>query len=242
MAVFRPIAAVLFIIALPIALVTTNIRIVLNEPRVYSYATDHFDTPATTGIARSELLRASAELRAYFNNGDDKIFIRVHQGGQPVSLFNDRETTHLHDVKTLFRAMSRVQEAAVIFVLAYVVTVFIWAREGNLRSLAKQTAISGAVGIAFIAAVGIAALVGFNATFDRFHRLLFTNDFWQLDPARDHLIQMFPDGFWQDVSIWIGVGSIVEFVVLATAAGAYLWTTRERPVPPPEVIFEGAQA
>lgn len=240
MAVFRHFAAFLFIIALPVAFVTTNVRIVLNEPRVYTYAADHFDSPETTGIARGELLRASGELRDYFNNDQDTVFVRVQQDGQPVSLFNNRETAHLRDVKTLLRAMFRVQEAAVIFVLAYVVTVFIWAREGNLRSLARQAAISAGVGVAVIAAIGLAVLVGFDATSDRFHRLLFSNDFWLLDPARDHLIQMFPDAFWQDISLWIGIGTIVELAALAAAAGVYLWTTRAPPVLEP--IFEGAQA
>ena len=224
----RQAVAVLFIIALPTALVTTNVRIVANEPRLYSYATDHYDTPQTTGISRAELLRASKELRAYFNSGSDApVFIRVEQDGQLVSLFSQRETVHLKDVKNLFQTSFRVQELSVIFLLAYVVAVFIWAREESLRSLAKQTLTAALCGALAIGAIGVAALAGFDATFERFHVIAFSNDLWQLDPARDHLIQMFPEDFWLDVSLAIGAVTLAELALLAGAALAYLRLSRD---------------
>lgn len=228
----RNVAAFLFIIALPVALVTTNIRVAMNEPRLYEYATDHYDTPSTTGIPRDELLRGSGELRDYFNSsGDQPIFVRVqNENGEPISLFNRRETAHLQDVRTLFQMTSRVQEAAVMFVLAYVVGVFIWAREGSLRVLARQVLLSGLVSLVAIGVIGVAAVIGFDEIWSQFHVVAFSNDFWKLNPATDHLIQMFPEEFWQDVSIWIGVGTLVEFALLAATAGAYLGVTRKSAV------------
>ena len=243
MGLFRSVAALLFIVAVPVALLTTSIRIVLNEPRVYEYATDHYDTPVTTGIARSELLQASAELRAYFNrSGDEPLFIRVQQDGQPVSLFNQRETAHMQDVKTLFRATFRIQEAAVVFVLAYVVGVFIWAREGTLRTLARQLLLSALAGVAVMGVAGLVAIAGFDAFWERFHIIAFSNDLWQLDPSRDRLIQMFPEAFWQDVSLWIGIGTLVELVVLGLGAAMYIGLTREDPMTYDATLAHGARA
>ena len=241
MGLVRQLAALLFIVALPVALVTTNIRIVANEPRLYQYATDHYHTTETTHIPRSELLRASGELRAYFNNNDDTIFVRVtNDDGEPVSLFNSRETAHLRDVKSLFQTSFRVQEVAVIFVLAYVVAVFIWAREYSLQALAREVLIAAAVSAAAVGVIGGFALAGFDSTFERFHFLFFTNDLWQLDPATDHLIQMFPEDFWRDVTLWVGVGTLAELGALAAAAGAYLSLTRG--ATDSYAVPEGAQA
>ncbi len=237
----RHFAALLFVIALPIALVTTNVRIVVNEPRVYEYATDHYDTPSTTGIPRAELLRASSELRDYFNRDDGKpIFVRVQKDGAPISLFNRRETAHLQDVRTLFQASFRVQEAAVIFALAYVVMVFLWAREGSLRTLARQIVLSGLLGLAVIGIVGAIAVTGFDQSFDWFHRIAFDNDLWQLDATRDHLIQMFPEDFWRDVSLWVGIATLAELTTLALLAAAYLGLTRRSAAT--YALPEGAQA
>jgi integral membrane protein (TIGR01906 family) len=224
----RQIAALLFIIALPVALVTTNVRIVANEPRVYQYATDHYHTTATTGISRSELLRASGELRGYFNNGDDTIFIRVERKGQPISLFNDRETAHLQDVKNLFRESFRIEEAAIVFMLAYVVMVFLWAREGSVRSLAREVLASGILGLAVLLVLGGFAIMGFDAVWTKFHVVAFTNGNWEFDPATDHLIQMFPDDFWRDVTLWIGAATLAELALLSGAAGLCLRLTREQ--------------
>ena len=240
MAIIRRAAALLFIVAIPVALITTNIRIVANEPRLYEYAIDHYDAPQRTGIARDELLRGSGELRSYFNNDEDEIFVRVEKDERPISLFNPRETTHLRDVKTLFQASFRVQEGAVIFVLAYVVAVFLWAREGSLRALATQILLSGLLGLAVIGAVGAFAVTGFDQSFEQFHLIAFDNDFWRLNPSRDHLIQMFPEPFWRDVILWLGIGTLAEFAVLAGGSGVYMWFTRRS-----EVAYglpEGAQA
>ena len=229
MGIVRQIAALLFIVALPVALVTSTVRVVVNEPRLYEYAADHYDTPATTGIARSELLRASGELRDYFNNDTDEIFVRVEKGGEPISLFSPRETSHLRDVKTLMQGSFRVQEAAVIFVLAYVVGVFLWAQEGSLRTLARQVLLSGLLTLALVGVLGAALLVGFDRTFEGFHLIAFDNDLWQLDPTRDHLIQMFPEEFWRDVTLGVGVAVLAELGLLAAIAAAYLRVTRRRP-------------
>jgi integral membrane protein (TIGR01906 family) len=225
----RLIATVLFIIAVPTALVLTNIRIVTNEPRVYEYAIDEYDGPATTGIPRGELLRASNDLRRYFRDGRENIVVRVQNDrGETESLFNSRETQHLHDVKSVMRGAFRVQEVAVLFVCAYVVTTFIWARESSARGLAMQLLLASGVGLVAIAAIGAVAALGFDAFWERFHGVLFDNDLWQLDPERDHLIQMFPEDFWRDVVIWIGAATIGELLVLAGVSAAYLGLTRNR--------------
>ena len=226
----RQIAALLFIIALPVALITTTIRVAVNEPRLYEYATDHYNTPATTGIERSELLRASGELRDYFNNGEAAIFVRVQRDGGPISLFNPRETAHLQDVKALMQGSFRVQEAAVLFVLAYIVFVFVWAKEGSVRSLARQILMSGLVTLVAVGALGIVAISGFDGAWEQFHFIAFDNDFWKLNPSRDHLIQMFPEAFWQDVTVWIGVASLAEIGLLSALSAVYLGVTRKSEV------------
>jgi integral membrane protein (TIGR01906 family) len=148
--------------------------------------------------------------------------------GETESLFNSRETQHLHDVKSVMRGAFRVQEVAVLFVCAYIVTTFIWARESSARGLAMQLLLAGGAGIVAIAGIGAVAALGFDAFWERFHGVLFDNDLWQLDPERDHLIQMFPEDFWRDVVIWIGAATIGELLVLAGVSAAYLGLTRNR--------------
>jgi integral membrane protein (TIGR01906 family) len=226
LAVVRGLATALFILAIPLALIGTNVRFLANESRVYSYAVDQYDTPVTTGISRSELLRASDELRAYFNSGAEYFNTRVEQGGKEVPLFNERETLHLKDVKSLLHWTYVTQEVALVYIIAYVVGVFVWARERPLRALAFQTLGGGLLTIAIIAVLAGFALSGFDRTFEHFHMVAFSNNLWQLDPRTDHLVQMFPEGFWFDLTMFLGLLTLAEAAVLSLGSTIHLTVTR----------------
>jgi len=49
----------------------------------------------------------------------------------------------------------------------------------------------------------------------QFHLISFANDFWMLDPRTDRLVQMFPDGFWFDVALGVGIATLVQAVLVA---------------------------
>jgi len=224
----RSLALFLFVIALPVALVTTNVRFAADEGRLYEYGFDKYDAEARTGLPRQDVSRAGQELRRYFNNNEDTIHVLVEEGGHEVSFFNARETAHLRDVKHLFQITFRVKELAIAYVFTYVVGVFIWAREGSLRRLAKQVLAGALVGIGVILALGVVALLGFDRAFEQFHFIAFNNDLWQLDPRTDHLIQMFPEGFWFDATMLVGLLTLAEAAVLALGSAVYLALTRRR--------------
>jgi integral membrane protein (TIGR01906 family) len=223
--VVRSLAMVLFIVAIPLALISTNVRYLANEGRVYTYAFDQYDAPAKTGIARSELVRASAELRDYFNNDAELFYTRVRQGDREVPLFNEREITHLHDVKQLFGWVFHIQEIAFVYILAYVAGVFIWARERSLRALSLHALIGGVLTIAIILLLGAFAVSGFERAFERFHMIAFSNDMWRFDPRTDHLIQMFPQEFWYDVTMITGLLTLVEAALVCLIAVIHLSVT-----------------
>ena len=222
----RMLATFAFILALPIALLTTNIRLLANAPAVYDYAFDRYNAEDATGLSRADLDKTAAALRRYFNNDEKTFYSTVTEGGLEGPVFNARETRHMEDVKRLFRYVNLAQELSVVYVIAYVVSFFIWAREGNVRQLAAQALMGLGVGVLALGGVAIFAAFGFGAAFDRFHELFFRNDFWQLDPRTDHLVQMFPEGFWRDMTIFLGGMCAVEAFVVAAVSSVYLMGTR----------------
>jgi integral membrane protein (TIGR01906 family) len=226
--VIRILAAILFVIAVPVALVTSTIRFVANEERVYRYAIDEFDAVATTGIERAELLRASAEIRDYFNNDEETLVIRVREDGREVSLFNGRETAHMEDVKDRFRAVNKAQEFSVIYAISYVAVVALWAREVSLRALAMQLAIGSAACVLAVGVIGAFGAAGFEGAWEDFHRLMFSNDFWLLNPSTDHLIQIFPPAFWESIVFFVGTLVAAEAVLILLGCLVYLGASRHQ--------------
>jgi integral membrane protein (TIGR01906 family) len=220
--------ALLFVIALPVLMITSAIRFATNEEEVYHYSVSTFDVPAETGVSEPELRRASRELIAYFNSSDPAVRIQVEVDGQDEQLFSPREARHLEDVKDLMGITFFAQELALGFVLIYVVGVFIWSAEGSLRSLAAQALMGCALAVAILGVVGILAASGFESSWEGFHEVFFANDLWQLDPDTDRLIQMFPEEFWFRVILFIGALVLLQAAAIAVPALLYLGKARRR--------------
>ena len=77
-------------------------------------------------------------------------------------------------------------------------------------------------------ALGLGALFNFDQLFLQFHLLSFTNEFWQLDPAKDYLIMLFPGGFWYDAALFCALATVGLAIILGGMAGGYLVFTRRR--------------
>ena len=215
-------ATALFIVAVPLFLVLTNVRIATVEPRVHEYSFARYDAVETTGVDRIQLDRAAREIIRYFRNDEDTLAIRVTVDGVEEPLFSPREVLHMRDVKDLIRFTFRVHEIAFVYIVAYVTAVFLWSRERPLARLARQSVTAGALTVALLGASAAGVLIGFDDLFRQFHLISFSNDFWQLNPARDHLIQMYPQGFWFAVTLAVGLISAAEGALLALLGYAYL--------------------
>lgn len=222
----RSLATIVFILALPIALVASNVRILLNAPIVYDYSFDRYNGEDATGLSRADLNGTASDLRDYFNNGEKTFYRTVTVGGLSAPVFNSRETRHMEDVKRIIVWVNRLQEVTVVYVLAYVVGFVIWARQGSLRQLAKESLMAMGFGVAVVGGIGVFALVAFDTAFTIFHKVLFRNNLWQLNPETDRLIQMFPEPFWQDVTLLLGAMCVLSAAAIVGISTMYLVATR----------------
>ncbi len=225
-------ASALFIFCVPIFLLLTNVRIAAMEARVYEYSFGTYDVPAVTGIDRAQLDAAARDIVAYFGDGRPLLTTQVTINGQPEPLFTPREALHMRDVKALFRQAFVLHEITFAYFVAYIAAVFLWSHERSLLRLASQCILAGAVTAGVLAAGAVASVVGFDALFRGFHLLSFANDFWELDPTRDHLIQMFPRDFWFAVTLTVGVATVAEGALLALGGlGLRAWLRRAPAAP-----------
>ena len=214
-------ATAVFLVALPLFLVLSNVRIAANELSVYHYSFDRYDAEERTGVARADLDRAARDIVLYFRDDRDLLDIRVSVEGEEQALFNPREVLHMRDVKELMARAFSVQELALVYVVGYIGVVYLWARERSLYHLARLVAAGGGITLAALALASTAVVAGFDDLFRQFHVISFSNDLWKLDPDRDRLIQMFPRGFWFDATLGVGLLTIAEAALLVASAGGY---------------------
>lgn len=212
------IGAALFIVLTPVLLITTSARFVINLPALYSYGFDRYRIEDYTRIKRGDLIAAGAQIRDYFNNGERDLIIRTFVGGVLVeSLYNEREILHMRDVKALVRGMYGAQLAVALYMAGFAAAGFALRGRGFGAALLRYVRFGGVFTLALTALTGLGALVGFDRLFLAFHIISFSNDLWQLDPRRDYLIAMFPQGFFFDATMLIAFCAVSGAALFAAA-------------------------
>jgi integral membrane protein (TIGR01906 family) len=223
MKVLSMVTKVLLILAIPAFLFSLSIGIAVNIQWLYEAGFVKYNIPQVTGITTPELDKAAAGIIDYFNNGDEYINVHIIKDGKPYQLFSEdqKEIIHMRDVKALFQLDYKVLLGS--FALIVACLGFLFARK-NRRVLYWGLIGGGALTLGIIVVLGIGVLTGFFDTlFIKFHEIAFTNTDWLLDPNIDVLIQMFPDGFWQDAVSFIGLLAASASIVIGIIGGWLLW-------------------
>jgi hypothetical protein len=145
--------------------------------------------------------------------------------GSPV--LNDREQAHMRDVRGVFLGF----EILVVASLVIGVVAFRRARDAAARAATWQAVRRGARGLAIgLVVVGAFAALAFDAAFEIFHRLFFGAGTYTFDPATDRLVQLFPEQFWSDTTMAIGIVALAAAILIASHAGRRVGAARRAPV------------
>ena len=216
----------LFVLCLPILILTASIGWAVNSYWLYQYSFEKYDISQTTGLVETELDKAATGLISYFNSADEQISLTVIKDGEPFELFNQREVIHLRDVKGLIRLDYWILLGTLIYTLGYAGVSLFW-RKRDKRRLAWVVVSGSGLTLASMLALGLGALVDFDQLFLQFHLLSFSNEFWQLNPARDYLIMLFPGDFWYDAALFCVLAAVGLAAILGGVAGSYLLFSRK---------------
>ena len=138
--------------------------------------------------------------------------------GESTPVLSDAERAHMRDVRGVFAGFYAVAiGGAVVLAAAFLLARGRVARARLWRLLSR----SGTV-IALVTVVGggIGVFV-FDQAFTLFHEIFFPGGNWAFDPREDRLVQIFPDQFWSETTVAVGV------VIIALALGLR-WLGRRR--------------
>jgi integral membrane protein (TIGR01906 family) len=220
------IAKWVFILCLPTLLITASISLATNSLWLYKYGFDKYNVSATTGLTEGVLDKVAIELTSYFNSSDVHISFLIIEDGRPIELFNQRELSHLKDVKGLIWLNYWVLIGTLLYAISYTVTSLIWHRRRRLRQLAREVAGGSSLTLVLMLALGLGVFLGFDRLFLQFHLVSFANDFWQLDPTTDYLIMLFPSGFWYNAALFCVLATTAFAMFLGSLSGGYLIFTK----------------
>ncbi len=205
------IAKILLVIAVPVFIVTESIRLLINPlyPQI-EYSLPSFPADSYGFTPQERLQWATISFNFIWSSSDISYFNQFKlAGGAP--LYNDRELSHMRDVKVLADEMVIVMAAVIAFlILAGVVA---WRMKG-LKAYWDALSRGGWLMLAIVALVLLGTVFTFNWLFTEFHRIFFTGNSW-LFYYSDTFIRLFPMQFWQDLFIVIGAACTILGLLIA---------------------------
>jgi integral membrane protein (TIGR01906 family) len=207
----RRIAAVVTALATALVIVAISILPFLSPPWVSSEQ-GRAQADLWTGFTPAELNAATGSILSDLVFGPPNFDVRVD--GRLV--LNEREQSHMRDVRGVFAGF------AVLAIAAAIGLVALYAGARRLGHVERwwSAVRGGALGlIVGVVVGGVLAFFAFDAAFEIFHRLFFAGGTYLFDPATDRLVQLFPFTFWQETTIVLGALIIGVSLLVAFVAG-----------------------
>ena len=172
-----------------------------------------------TGLGEAELLPITRNIINYLRGTSDDLNVI---NGERFDLFDQREVDHMVDVREQFIFAANVRKVSF---LMFAVTFFILTSHKKLKDTVLLLRLIRAVcGIVFILFGTFALFItlNFELAFDLFHVLMYSNDYWILNPNVHLLINLLPGMFFVNISVVIAVLFAVFLAVSFTAANLLL--------------------
>jgi integral membrane protein (TIGR01906 family) len=190
---------------MPALLVTTAINVALTplfvniEYRMPGFPADEY------GFTTADRLTWSAYSIKYLLGmvSHEELTNQRLPDGTP--LYNERELSHMLDVRNLTAIVIKVWLGLLAFFL--VVTYLCW-KNNEIDAWFTAVRRGGNLTIGLIFSILFYLVINFDQLFIQFHQLFFQGDSW-LFLMSDNLIRLFPVRFWRDIFIFIGGLSIL---------------------------------
>lgn len=197
-------------ILVPLVIVLTGVRLMMTPAFLkIEYSMPGFPEDRY-GFTRQDRLYWSQIALDYLLNSADISFLGDlrFEDGSPV--YNERELKHMVDVKIALNTTMLVWYLSIggLFVLG------LWAWRANwLHEYRLGVARGGWVTVVFVGSIILFVLLSFGVFFVAFHNVFFEPGTW-LFYYSDTLIRLFPERFWRDIFIYVGLFSLVTGLLL----------------------------
>jgi integral membrane protein (TIGR01906 family) len=191
----------LVIVIIPIFLVLTSVRLLLTHTFVQvEYRTPAFP-PDPYGFTRTDRLYWSQIAVDYLLNNKDISFLGDLKFKDGRSVYNPAELSHMVDVKNTVRGALMVWYIS----MAILIILGVWAWRARWWNEYRSGLRNGGwLTLVLVGLIVLTVLVGFGVFFVAFHEILFAPGTWTFEYS-DTLIRLFPERFWRDSFLTVGL-------------------------------------
>lgn len=210
---------VLSILLLFLLVLLFSIEIPAYTKAFYSYEFERNHVCEAVSMKKDDLLLVRDQMIEYLKGNTDTLQIEVAIDGEMLPFFNEREISHMVDVRMLFDLLRAAQSILAILIVLFLLIYYFLKRE--YKTLGQIMKILSALIFVVFSGFIIFGSLFFDRLFVSFHELFFSNDLWLLDPAIDRLINIVPLPFFQDAAIIIVV-VVTQYLIIQYFVGRYI--------------------
>ncbi len=159
------------------------------------------ETSSLTGMSAEDNLAASDVLLDYLRGKRDDIVFEAEVNGTMREVYDERETIHMKDVRTLYRHAIAFRNGIVIAGAGILACLYSANRRRiSLLRLLRLGFQNGALLVLMlVGAIGLYGAADFTSFWTSFHEFFFDNDFWLLDPNVSIMVNLYPENFFRDL-------------------------------------------
>jgi integral membrane protein (TIGR01906 family) len=194
----------------PVALVLGVVRLILTPAFLrFEYGLPNFP-PDTFGFSQQDRLYWAQFAVDYLLNSEDISYLGDlrFENGQP--LYNQRELSHMVDVKVTMGVALKVWYAALVLLVGLGLGAR-WAGWWNTYLLGMRR--GSWLTVFTLATIILLVILSFGVLFVAFHNVFFQPGTWTFQFS-DTLIRLFPERFWRDIFVYVGVLSVGSALLL----------------------------
>lgn len=216
MKILNRIVAIICVIATLIAVLLSSVEIaVYSNPSFFEKEYEKYSVLDSVHMQMDDLMDVTDHLLNYMIGREENLVVETTINGQQREFFNDREKTHMVDVRNLFIAGWNLRNICVAVLIITLLLLMLLNKKKTIEVLARGFLIITLVIAAISAILGVIISRDFTSAFITFHKILFPqNEFWILDPNTDLLINIVPEGFFVDMALRIGMIFGVSMITL----------------------------
>lgn len=212
-----------FMVSLFLVLIISAVEIaVYADYGYFEKEYEKYDVNNEAGIVNmemDELIYVTKEMMSYLRGNRENLVVYANIDGSEKEFFNDREKSHMADVRDIFVVALYVRVGGAIMSLMSLVNLFMILYWKDIKLLIFKAYLwtLGVLGV-IVTTLAIWAYVDFTGAFYKFHALFFSDYEWLLDANTSRLINILPEGFFVDTAIRI----VVIFIMLILIMGGLL--------------------
>ena len=201
-------------LSLPVSLITANATYLINSNWLYSYNWNRNNIPESTNLSIDDLNFISNKINTYFSDDHERLNIKIKVNGYENSIYNEKEITHMIDVKNLIKFVYMISIVSTVILILSIISLIYFLKENSYNLLSSTIKNSFLIFGSIVSIFILASITNFTWVFTKFHMLSFSNDLWILDPKKDMLIMMFPERFFLETTLLIGLFTICEYIAI----------------------------